>query len=73
MSAVTTVVHCLIKSGDHIISVNDVYGGVNRYLRKVASNYNISCSLVDARDPANVEKAIIDNTKVLPWLRTYIT
>ena len=54
----------LLKSGDHIVSVNDVYGGVNRFFRKVASGFNISVTLVDATNTSNVENAIKDNTKV---------
>ena len=64
MSAVSTVMQALLKSGDHIVSVNDVYGGVNRFFRKVASNFNISVTLVDATDTSNVLNAINDNTKV---------
>ena len=64
MAAVSAVVHCLLKSGDHIVSVNDVYGGVNRYFRKVASNFGITATLVDATVPSNVENAIKENTKV---------
>ena len=54
----------LLKSGDHIVSVNDVYGGVNRFFRKVTSGFNISVTLVDATNTSNVENAIKDNTKV---------
>lgn len=64
MAAVSTVIQCLLKSGDHIVSVNDVYGGVNRYFRKVASNFGITATLVDATDASNVENAIKENTKV---------
>ena len=64
MAAVSTVIQALLKSGDHIVSVNDVYGGVNRFFRKVASGFNISVTLVDATNTSNVENAIKDNTKV---------
>ena len=64
MAAVSTVMQVLLKSGDHIVSVNDVYGGVNRFFRKVASGFNISVTLVDATNTSNVENAIMDNTKV---------
>ena len=64
MSAVSTVAESMLKSGDHIVSVNDVYGGVNRYFRKVLSNFNITSTFVDATNISNVEKAITSNTKV---------
>lgn len=66
MAAVSTIVQALLKAGDHIVSVNDVYGGVNRYFRKVASNFGITATLVDATDVGNVEKAITEKTKVMP-------
>ena len=64
MAAVSTVIQALLKSGDHIVSVNDVYGGVNWFFRKVASGFNISVTLVDATNTSNIENAIKDNTKV---------
>lgn len=64
MSAVTTMMQAVLKSGDHIVCVNDVYGGVNRFYKKVASNFDITNTLVDATNLKNVEQAIQDNTKV---------
>ena len=64
LGASTTIVH-LLNSGDHIVSMDDVYGGTNRYLRKVADRMNIKTTFVDATDPENVEKAIQENTKVI--------
>lgn len=36
LGATTALTHLLSK-GDHIVSMNDLYGGTNRYFRKVAS------------------------------------
>lgn len=44
--------------------MDDLYGGTNRYLRKVADRMNIKTTFVDATNPENVEKAIQENTKV---------
>merc|ERR1711973_818547 len=46
----TTITH-LLNAGDHIISMDDVYGGTNRYFRKVASRMNIETTFVDATNP----------------------
>lgn len=43
--------------------MDDLYGGTNRYLRKVADRMNIKTTFVDATDPDNVAKAIQENTK----------
>ena len=44
--------------------MDDLYGGTNRYLRKVADRMNIKTTFVDATNPENVENAIQENTKV---------
>ena len=36
LAATTAIVH-MLKAGDHIVSMDDVYGGTNRYFRRVAS------------------------------------
>ena len=46
------------------MSMDDLYGGTNRYLRKVADRMNIKTTFVDATNPENVENAIQENTKV---------
>ena len=51
-------------TGGHIISVNDVYGGTNRYFSKVASTQGISTTFVNLLDPHNIESAFRPNTKV---------
>ena len=57
----------MLSAGDHIVSMDDLYGGTNRFLRKVADRMNIKTTFVDARDPENVEKAIQENTKVIKY------
>ena len=65
MAATSTVLQCLLKSGDHLVCVNDVYGGTNRFFRKVATNFGITNTLVDPTDLKNIDNAIKDNTKVI--------
>ena len=60
----------LFKSGDHIVCVDDVYGGTGRYFRKIAEPvYNMKTTFVDMSDLQNIKDAIQDNTKLL-WLET---
>ena len=68
LAATTTVTH-LLNAGDHIVSMDDLYGGTNRYFRKVASRMNIETSFVDATDPERVRAAIRPNTKMV-WIET---
>ena len=68
-SAATTAITHLLSAGDHIVSMDDVYGGTNRYFRQVAARMNIQTTFVDATDPAKLDGAIRDNTKMV-WLET---
>ncbi len=36
LAATSAIIH-LLKSGDHIVSVDDVYGGTQRYFRRIAT------------------------------------
>lgn len=68
LQATTTITH-LLNAGDHIVAMNDLYGGTNRFFRKVANRMNIECSFVDATDAGKVKEAIRPNTKMI-WIET---
>jgi len=68
LAACTAITH-LLSAGDHIVSMDDVYGGTNRYFRKVASRMNIQTSFVDATTPSKVRDAIQPNTRMV-WIET---
>lgn len=67
--ATTTAITHLLKQGDHIVSMNDLYGGTNRYFKKVASRMGIETTFVDCTVPKNVATAIKPNTKMV-WMET---
>lgn len=67
--AATNTVMNLLSQGDHVVVGDDVYGGTYRIFDKVYRRYGIDFTFVDARDPANVEKAIRPETKML-WVET---
>jgi len=67
--AATSTITQLLNAGDHIVSMDDLYGGTNRYFRHVASRFNIQTSFVDATDPKKVEEAMKPNTKMV-WIET---
>ncbi|XP_042872658.1 cystathionine gamma-lyase-like isoform X2 [Penaeus japonicus] len=68
LAATTTITH-LLSAGDHVISMDDLYGGTNRYFRRVASRMGIEVTFVDATDVKNVAAAFKDNTKMV-WIET---
>lgn len=59
----------LLKTGDHVISGQDLYGGSYRLFTKVWSRFGLEFTFVDTTDPLEIEKAIRPNTKLL-WLET---
>ncbi len=68
MSAVDAVMR-LFKSGDHIISSDDVYGGVSRLFNRILSNFGLDFTYVNSSDPAAVAAAIRPETKMV-WIET---
>lgn len=68
MGATSTVLQTL-KSGDHVVSCNDLYGGTYRVFTKVFAKFGVTFTFVDASDMAAIEKAITPQTKLL-WIET---
>lgn len=67
--AATSIVLCLLKSGDEVVAGNDLYGGTSRLFSRVFSNFGIKFHFVDGRDPKNFESKITDKTKLV-WIET---
>eukprot|EP01129_Flabellula_baltica_P000645 TRINITY_DN10619_c0_g1_i1.p1 TRINITY_DN10619_c0_g1~~TRINITY_DN10619_c0_g1_i1.p1 ORF type:complete len:454 (-),score=122.72 TRINITY_DN10619_c0_g1_i1:19-1380(-) len=59
----------LLQAGDHVICMNDVYGGTHRYFSQIASKFGIIFEFVDFNDHEAVKAAITDKTRLL-WLET---
>ncbi len=68
MAAESTLLLSLLKSGDHVVACDDLYGGTRRLFRDVLQNF-VEFTYVDARNPENVKKAIQGNTKLF-WMET---
>lgn len=69
MAAIATMLE-LLPAGSHIIAMDDVYGGTFRLFERVRrDSANLDFSYVDLTDPANLEKAIRPETKMV-WMET---
>lgn len=68
LAATVTIVH-LLKAGDGIICMNDVYGGTNRYFRCIASEMGLEISFIDCSSTKCLAGAIKSNTKLV-WIET---
>ncbi|ESO04973.1 hypothetical protein HELRODRAFT_156911 [Helobdella robusta] len=67
-AAMVAMCHVL-KSGDHIICMDDVYGGWHLLFLNIITESNVEATFVDATDINNIKSAIKPNTKML-WLET---
>ncbi len=69
LGACTTILQ-LLKSGDHVIATDDLYGGTFRLFDKVFRKFGLEFSYIDPLGGASaVSEAIRPNTKML-WLET---
>jgi cystathionine beta-lyase/cystathionine gamma-synthase len=64
MAAINAIV-TLLKSGDHVVCGDDLYGGTPRLFNSVMVNFGLEFSYVDTSDAANVERAIRKNTRMV--------
>jgi cystathionine gamma-lyase len=55
----------LLKSGDHIVCGENVYGGSHRLMERIYGNLGIKVSFVDMREIANIERALTPATRMI--------
>lgn len=64
MAAITAVL-MLYKTGDHLVVVEDCYGGTYRVIDKIFGNFGLTVSFVDGSNSAEVAQAITPATKAI--------
>jgi len=64
MAAINAIVS-MLKSGDHVVCGNDLYGGTPRLFNQVMTGFGLQFSYVDTSDAGNVERAIRKNTRMV--------
>jgi O-succinylhomoserine sulfhydrylase len=65
MSAIVASFLSLLKSGDHLLSCNAIFGSTHTVITKYLPKYGIEYTYVDAADPKTWESAIRPNTKMI--------
>ena len=68
LATIDTLLHTL-KSGDHILCSDDVYGGTFRLFDKVLTRFGLQFTFMDLTDLKKVEAAIRPETKML-WIES---
>ena len=69
LAAQTTLLFSVLKSGDHIIASDDLYGGSKRLFDHVLAPFNITTSYVDLTLAENIRHHIQPNTRMI-WLES---
>ena len=70
LAAETAVLMALLKTGDHVIVTDDLYGGTQRLFRKVfEARYGIRFSFVDTANPEAVKAAVTGRTRLM-WVES---
>jgi cystathionine beta-lyase/cystathionine gamma-synthase len=64
MAAINAIVS-MLKSGDHVVCGNDLYGGTPRLFNNVMTGFGLEFSYVDTSDAENVERALRKNTRMV--------
>jgi cystathionine beta-lyase/cystathionine gamma-synthase len=64
MAAINAIVS-MLKSGDHVVCGNDLYGGTPRLFNQVMAGFGLEFSYVDTSAAENVERAIRKNTQMV--------
>jgi cystathionine gamma-lyase len=67
--AATTAVLLTLKSGDHVLVGDDVYGGTFRIFDKVLAQFGVESTFLDMSDPARVRAAVRPSTRLV-WMET---
>ena len=62
-SAISTTLLILLKSGDHIVASNSLYGGTYNMLKNTLPRLGITTTFVDPDDPDNFKSAVKENTR----------
>ncbi|MCM5530446.1 PLP-dependent aspartate aminotransferase family protein [Parasegetibacter sp. NRK P23] len=68
LAAIDNVIK-LLRSGDEVVAVDDIYGGAFRLFDKVYSQYGIKVTYVDTADLREIKRAITPATRLI-WLET---
>src|SRR5580658_5882944 len=67
--AAATAVLLTLKSGDHVLVGDDVYGGTFRLFDRVFKQFGVDATFLDMSDPKRVSSEMRPNTRLV-WMET---
>lgn len=63
LGAVNSIFH-LLKAGDHLLAMGDVYGGTYHMIQKTLPTHGLDVEFIDLTDPNIIHEKVKSNTKV---------
>lgn len=69
MAAITTVALSLLRKGDHVLAVEDLYGGTRRLFERVLRNFGVEFTYVEGTNLEDFETGFRPETRMV-WLET---
>jgi cystathionine beta-lyase/cystathionine gamma-synthase len=69
MAAIMTLALSLLKQGDHVLAVHDLYGGTRRFFDRMMRNFGVGFTYVEGTSLIGFEKAIRSETRMI-WVET---
>jgi cystathionine gamma-lyase len=69
MAAEATILLSILKSGDHVVAGDDLYGGTRRIFNTTFAKFGIDFTYVDTRSLSRVKESIKPNTRLV-WLES---
>src|SRR5690606_1030169 len=69
MAATATLLE-LLDAGDHVVAMDDIYGGTRRLFERVRRrSAGLEFTFADLSDPANLERALREDTRMI-WIES---
>lgn len=65
MAAITTAMLSVLRSGDHVILQNQIYGGTRNFIVEECQQYGIAYSFVDVNNWSELNSALQAETKLI--------
>ena len=69
MAAITSLALSLLNQGDHVVAVEDLYGGSRRLFDRIMRNFGVNFTYVHGSTAAAFENAMRPETKIV-WVET---
>jgi len=65
MAAITTTLFALLRPGDHVVSQREIFSQTFTFLDRLARAYGVETDFADATEPAEIERRIRPETRLL--------